>query len=145
MGMLWSRSAVGALSRPLLMASLTPRATVPSSVSIKHLPSEYHTGGRQHTRAFQDSGLQHRPASPQKDMYVQFKISEIFPYPQAELELNSAPTDHAHVSTSALHCNHLLRCLSFTHTHSPLRCEILKAFFKGRNRVTLISASLGLA
>lgn len=69
--------------------------------------------------------------------------SNSFPILQAELELSAAPTDHTLVSTSTWHCANLFRCLSFT-SH-PLHREILRAFFKGRNWVTLISASLGLA
>lgn len=113
----------------------------PLSVSIKYLPSEYHTVCHLTHHGF--SGPWHPAPSPQLlDRHVcpaQDEISsEIFLHPQAEV-----PAAHTRVSTSIWHCNDLFKCLPFTPL--PLHCEILRAFFKGRNWVPLMSASLGLA
>lgn len=96
--------------------------------------------------AFQDPSLQHPPASPWMIMCIQLNMQ--FPVnlsascrqgwssallPQTTLVCLLA---HGTVITSWDVC-HLLP--------HPLQCEVLKTFFEGRNWVTLISTSLGLA
>lgn len=62
---------------------------------------------------FKDSGLQHSPAGPWTDRYVQLKSLKTFPMP---MKAGAQQSSHRPCSLPP-HGTAIIGCLSFTHTH----------------------------
>lgn len=79
----------------------TRTVTFPLPLSTKHLPSENGTVSVTNTPVFQDSRLQHPPASPWTNKYTSSKCSLQWnpPCPTDRAGFRAMPTDHASVST----------------------------------------------
>lgn len=135
--MFWGDKAAGLLSRQLLMESLRTSSTFPLSFSIKHLPFTIVlllTRNSTLSPAPEWTSALSSKCNLQWDLFLSHRQTwSLALLPQNTLTLLSSNG----TIVICLDVCHLLLC--------PLHCAILRAFFKGRNWVTLISASLGLA